>query len=129
MRQPAEAFGQHVVDDSHDHCRLGGLPRSAAGRLAAVEADAPDRRCRVTGGGHHRRVDREVAVALQRTPVETAAGHLIDERQEEYDGETEDRPEPEGAERATLHRVGVEEDDLDVEHDEQHRDDVEAHHL
>ena len=53
---------------------------------------------------HHRGVALEVAVVVQRTPVEPAAGDLVHEGQEEDHREHDDRPEPERAERADARR-------------------------
>src|SRR6056300_934079 len=106
--------------------RLCGRLRSIVRRGTTLEADPTDRRGGVASGRDHSRVDTQVAVALEGAPVETTLGHLVDEGEEEHQRETEDRPEAEGAESTALHGVGVEEDDLDVEHNEEHRDDVEA---
>src|SRR3954447_13410568 len=94
---------------------------------APFETDPANGGRRIAVGRHHRRIAVETAVLVTWTPVEPAASDLVYERQEEDHREDDDRPEPELAHRGTRDRVRVEEHDLDVEHDEQHRDDVEAH--
>ena len=64
---------------------------------------------------------------LDRAPVERAVGDQVQERREHGDRELDDRDEPERAEPVEHGRERVEEDDLDVEDDEDHRDQVEAH--
>jgi hypothetical protein len=50
----------------------------------------------------------------------------VDERLEHREGEDGDGDQPEQAELAEHHGEGVQEDHLDVEHDEDHGDQVEA---
>ena len=62
---------------------------------AAFGADTADRRAE-RALGRHRSVD--AAAALQRAPIERAAGHDVHERTEEDDAEREHLPEAVAAE-------------------------------
>src|ERR1700712_4475171 len=59
-------------------------------------------------------------------PLEGAASPHVQERDDQQDDEHAGLDQREGPERAQLHGDRVEEHDLDVEQDEQHRDQVEA---
>src|SRR6056297_676769 len=96
-------------------------------RQSSLGADTAHRGVHRAFGRHHGGVGGQIARPPQRTPVEASSGDFVHEGEEEHRGEREDGPEPVVAERRVRHRVRVEEDDLDVEHDEQHRHDVEAH--
>ncbi len=125
VRHPGEAVVADVVDHSHGRPPTP-LPRATGAPRPALGADLADRRGQRALRADLASVGDEVADALQRTPVETAAGDLVDEGQEEQRREDHDRDEPVRADVAVGDRVRVHEDDLDVEHDEQHRHDVEA---
>jgi hypothetical protein len=66
-----------------------------------------------------------IEVPLRRAPVQPTHRQLVDEGQEEDTGEDHHGDQPEQAELVVRHRPRVEEDDLDVEHDEQHRHQIE----
>src|SRR3954470_11650287 len=70
------------------------LRRFLGAALAAVGPDASDRRRQRALGAHLAGVGSEITEALQRPPVEAAAGHLVDEREEEQHREDGDRHEP-----------------------------------
>ncbi len=75
-------------------------------------------------GGHERRLAPR---ALHRAPVEGAAGDQVDEAtRSTATAKTRISTSPNAPRLAVDHRVRVEEDDLDVEDDEDHRHQVEA---
>ena len=103
------------------------IRRPAPRVLAALEADPADGRlarcaARLTCGSSRRRS------ALDRTPVERAVGDQVHERGEHRDREDDHLDQSPNAPSSSVDdRPRVEEDDLDVEDDEDHRDQVEAH--
>ena len=62
---------------------------------------------------------------VEAAPVETTEGELINKGQEEDPGKYEHRDQTKGAKGCVLDRPWVQEHDLDVEHDEQHGNQIE----
>ena len=102
---------------------LDGLGRFLA-LGTAVEADAPDRRAGGPLGRHHR---GGAAGPVSRPPIERAVADQVHEAHEHGRREEQDLDQPEGAEVPVDDGPGEQEDDLDVEHDEDHRHQVEPH--
>ena len=124
--RPATPSSAKVAPDAwHTSCRLAHAAVSSLGSSCGPRGRPAGRWCVVVRSGDTIAVSRRAR--LDRPPVEPALGHHVHEREEEDDAEGHDLPEAVGAERAVRHRVRVEEHDLDVEHDEQHRHEVEAH--
>ena len=98
----------------------------AAASVSSTRPSVPTRRIvvpqRALGG--HRAID--ALPALHRAPVEGTAGHHVDEGAEEDDAEREHLDEAVVPRNVAIDCERVDEDHLDVEHHEQHGDDVEA---
>ena len=120
-----DARGEEVVVDRLEahYAAFLGLVRCRAATVAA--GSRPSR----PGAPTARRTVAPTRVVdlLHRTPLERAGGEEIGERHEQHEQEDAHGDEAVGAEPAEHRGERIEEDDLDVEDDERHRDQVELH--